>query len=368
MAAALNAKASPAAHLSPKRALIVKLGAIGDVIMAVPAVYELHRQGYAIDWICGPAVYELLSCYSWIRTIPADDRTVLHGTPPARLRALLALWGTLRKQRYDLCATLYYDRRWRLLTLPVRADRHLTLSRTDRARRILPTRHHTGEFARILLDWPDTCRDSSLPPLRPDLLPQSPLPQPSTSKRIAIVPGGASNTLRRQILRRWPLDRYRTIATALIERGHEVVLLGGSDDLWVRDAFVSLANHPRLLDAIGTLSLPQVIAVADACDLILTHDTGPLHLAGLSRAPLLALFGPTDPGSFLPRRPGVRVLWGGEGFSCRPCYDGRNFAPCADNGCMQSISVASVLQQIDTLLDASSQAPQPFPQYGGARA
>ncbi len=336
-----------------KRALIVKLGAIGDVIMAVPAVFALHQQGYSIDWIAGPAVAPLLRCYSWIRVIQADDKAVLSGSLTARLRAVTAVWRSITGTRYDLLATLYYDLRWRVFTLPVRAERHLTLSRTDRARSILATRPHPDEFARMLLERKDTCRDISLPPLRPDLLPPSPVPE-SAARRIAMVPAGASNMVRQQTLRRWPADRYAEIAATFLARGDEVVLLGGPDDTWVRTHFEALAGHPRLFDCIGATTLPEFVSLADTCRLVLSHDTGPLHLAGLSLAPVLALFGPTDPGSFLPRRHGVRVLWGGEGFACRPCYNGRDFAPCESNGCMQSIAVGTVLGTIDEMLTAST--------------
>jgi heptosyltransferase-2 len=245
-----------------------------------------------------------------------------------------------------------------VFTLPVRAARHLTLSRTERDRRILPTRSHADEFARILLNLKDTYREDSLPPLRPDRLPPSPLPEPK-ARRIAIVPAGASNMVRQQTLRRWPADRYVSIAKTLLARGDEVVLLGGPDDVWIRTHFEALAAHPRLIDCIGATTLPEFISLADTCSLVLSHDTGPLHLAGLSLAPVLALFGPTDPGSFLPRRSGVRVLWGGEGLACRPCYDGRDFAPCESNGCMQSITAETVLCTIDEML-AGSVASAPF--------
>ena len=165
-----------------------------------------------------------------------------------------------------------------------------------------------------------------------------------------MVPAGASNMVRQQTLRRWPADRYAAIARTLLDRGDEVVLLGGPGDTWVRDDFAALAGHPRLTDLIGRTSLPELVSTCDTCDLVLSHDTGPLHLAGLSLAPVLALFGPTDPGSFLPRRDGVRVLWGGEGFACRPCYDGRDFAPCESNGCMQSIATDTVLRVMDEML------------------
>jgi heptosyltransferase-2 len=334
-----------------KRALVVKLGAIGDVIMTVPAVALLHEQGSSIDWVCGPAVADLLRCYSWINVIVADDETILQGSITQRIRALTGLWKQLVQTHYDLSATLYYDARWRILTLPVRANRSLTLSHTDRARRILPTRHHSNEFARILLGWPDTCRETNLPPLRPDRLPVGSMPPRTAARRIALVPAGASNMVRQQTLRRWPSDRYATLAAKLLlERGWEVVLLGGPGDTWVRGEFKSLVNHPHLMDLIGATTLPEFITIADTCDLVLSHDTGPLHLAGLSRAPLLALFGPTDPSSFLPRRPNVRVLWGGAGLACRPCYGGRDFAPCENNGCMQSIATETVLATIDEML------------------
>jgi heptosyltransferase-2 len=328
------------------RVLIVKLGAIGDVIMAIPAVHALHQRGAQIDWICGPAVAPLLACYPWIRPIVADDRAILTGSIVHRLRALTKLWNQIGRSRYDLSATLYYDARYKLLTLPVRAQRKLMLSWTARDSRLIPTRHHSDEYVRILLGNEDTCRAQSAAPVRPERLPASPLPERSTPIRVGIVPGGASNMLRQQTLRRWPVTNYVQLTRELLDRGYEVVLLGGPDDAWVRPDFAGLP----VIDAIGALSLPEVISACDTCDVVVSHDTGPMHLVGLSRAALIGLFGPTDPGSFLPRRNEVRGIWGGEGFACRPCYDGRNFAPCQSNGCMQQISTPMVLQQLDALL------------------
>ena len=329
-----------------RRALVVKFGAIGDVIMAMPAVHELYLRGYAIDWVCGAGVAPLLSCYPWIRTIVADDRAILQGSPAGQLRALASVWKRIAGTRYELCATLYYDARYRMVTLPVRAERKVVMSRTERNTRLIASRHHTDEYARILLGEEDTCRAESRPPLRPERLPSSPLPARGKAIRVGIVAGGASNMLRQQTLRRWPVARYAELAEKLLGQGHEVVLLGGPEDTWVRPEFAGM----DLIDAIGTLSLPEVISACDTCDVVVSHDTGPLHLAGLSTAALLGLFGPTDPGNFLPRRPLVRAIWGGEGFACRPCYDGRDFAPCRDNGCMQQISVERVWRTIEELL------------------
>ncbi len=339
-----------------KKALIIKLGQIGDAIMAVPSVYALHAEGYQIDWVCGKAVEPLLACYSWIRTIPVDDRALFLGGALQRAGVLLDLWQRLARKTYDLCATLYYDRRYRLLTLPVRSRRKLMLSQQARATTLLPSRHPADEFTRVLLGLHDGHHEQSSAPVRPDRLPPSPLPGTTTPRRIAMFAGGVQHLVREQAeqrvpeqaLRRWPVERFVAVAEALCARSWEVVLMGSPDDTWVRPYFA----HLPVIDCIGRYSLPEVVSACDGCDAVITHDTGPLHLAGLSKTCLVSIFGPTDPATRVPRRPNAMGIWGGQGFACRPCYDGRNFAPCQFNGCMHQVTPELVVRELDRLLDA----------------
>jgi heptosyltransferase-2 len=329
-----------------RRALLLKFGAIGDVIMVIPAAQALHRAGYTIDWVCGSQVLGLLECYPWINPIVADDRAILTGGIAAKARALLALWRKITPQRYDLVATLYYDARYRVLTLPVRAPRKLRLSTTDRSYRILPGRHHSDEFLRILLDRPDGVQPAETQPVRADRLPISPLAPTPGCVRVVLAPAGARNMMAEATLRRWPAERYVDLARDLIAAGIEVVLIGGPDDAWVQPLFAELP----VVDCIGRYSLVETIALLNTAELLVTHDTGPLHLGGLSSASLVAIFGPTDPHMFLPQRAGTVALWGGEGFACRPCYDGRNFAACPSNDCVREVTVAMVLDEIMNML------------------
>jgi heptosyltransferase-2 len=333
-----------------KKALIVKFGQIGDVIMAIPAVRALYEQGFDIHWVCGSAAQPLLECYSWITLIPVNDKAILRGGIWERAKNIAGLWGRVAFKGYDLCATLYYDRRFHLLTWPIRAKRKLALSGRSRETALLAGRHHTDEYFRVLLGIEDGCREQSSSPVRPDRLPQSGWKPEKASRRVAIVPGGTSNVLGEQVLRRWPVERYVTLAHRLIDRGWEVVLLGGPEDEWVKPYFGTL----MVTDCIGTLSLPEVIRAFDTCDAVVSHDTGPLHLAGLSETCLVGVFGPTDPATRVPRRPFVVGIWGGQGFACRPCYDGRDFAPCQFNGCMHQVALDMVLRELDRLLSDRS--------------
>ena len=324
------------------RTLIVKFGAIGDVLMAIPAAHQLHLAGHQVDWVCGPAVAPLLALYPWIQPIVADDRALIQGSRAARLGALAALWRILAGRRYDLSATLYYDPRYRLLTLPVRARRKLLLSQTDRGLRLLPGRHHTGEYARILLDLPDQVRPRPLSPVAPAGLPPSPLPRQAGRSRVVLAPAGARNMLRDDLLRRWPPELYVELAERLLAQSVEIVLIGGPDDGWIRPRFQGLS----VTDRIASLSLPETLALLDEADVLVTHDTGPLHLGGVTRVGIVTIFGPTDPRGRLPQRPGALALWGGEGFACRPCYDGRDFAPCLSNDCMRQVTPARVAAEV----------------------
>src|ERR1700758_3571858 len=86
-----------------KKALIVKFGQIGDVIMAIPAVRSLYEQGFDIHWVCGRAVQPLLECYSWITPIPVNDRAILVGGPLERAKHIATLWAKVAFSGYDLC-------------------------------------------------------------------------------------------------------------------------------------------------------------------------------------------------------------------------------------------------------------------------
>ncbi len=357
--------ARPRTEVGQKRLLLVKLGAIGDVVMAIPAAALLHAAGYTVDWVAGEAIAPVLRLYPWINVLAVNEAKLLRGGSAERFHHLSALWRSLRaisvgREPYALCATLYYDRRYRLLTLPVRARRRVSLSWGDRATRLLPGRHHTDEYARILTGAPDGETPNQLPPVPVPVtaLPEAPRARSPKQPRVVLVPAGARNLLREDALRRWPLDNYVALAGTLLAAGCEVVLVGGVEDRWASQAFSPLreAGAPdRFTDLIGALSLVETLSLLNSAAVTVTHDTGPLHLAGLTSTAIVTIFGPTDPHGRLPQRANCVALWGGEGFACRPCYDGRDYAPCTHNGCMAQVTPALVLAQVQALLAARAE-------------
>lgn len=340
--------------LAPFRALIVKLGAIGDVAMALPMVTALRAQypGCHIAWLCGAAAHPLLACVGAVdELIDADDRALLAGSRREKAAATIDLWRRLAGRRFDLVLTAHSDPRYRRLTQPVRATVRRALAAGPGNRGIVPGRYHGDEYVRLVTGQ-DDYRAQSLPPPALDAA-LSPALRSLLAERVragaslvALSPGGARNVARDNPLRRWPLSNYAALARLLDANGFAVALAGSESDAWTRVAFAGLPS----IDLIGRTTLPQLVALFRTCAAVVSHDSGPLHLARLAGAPRVALFGPTDPAAFLGDGERAVLLWPGKALPCAPCYDGREFAACADNLCMQRITPEAALDAVLALV------------------
>ena len=337
-------------QLVARSALIVKLAAIGDVVMALPMVTALREANPTVHiaWMCGSGVAPLLACVEGIdELIVVDEAALLAGAPLAKVRGGLAAARAVFGRWFDDVYVAHADRRYRRLVMTVRASRRRWLGGGAGYRPMLPGRTHTDEYVRLVTGI-DDFRAPAMPPpslsvtMRPELDRELSEFARDGSRLVALAPGGARNVARDNPLRRWPLDRYRQLARLLSERGYRIVLVGDSSDEWVRAAFDSVG----VLDLVGRTDLQTLVALFRRCAAVVTHDSGPLHLARLAPARVVALFGPTPPSVFFRPAATAAVLWPGAALPCAPCYDGRDFAACADNRCMQMIETAEVLARV----------------------
>ena len=324
------------------KVLIVKISAIGDVVMALPMVEAARRldPGAQITWLCGETVKPLVEALGTVDEVLAlDERKLLAGTIRERTKVLVETWKRLGGRRFDLVVTAHGDRRYRLLALAARGGERRSFGFHGGRPWPVPGRYHGDEYARLIHDVDGPAAERIPLPrlsfgLRADL--SAMLDPPRTT--IVLVPGGAKNLLRDDALRRWPLPSYVEVARTLIDNDVRVVIAGAASDEWVRDAFARLP----VVDVVGRTDLLQLAALFQRSNLVVTHDSGPMHLAVLADAPVLALFGPTRPAEKIVHSARHRVLWGGEGLPCRPCYDGRGYAANADNRCLRSITPTDV--------------------------
>ena len=334
--------------------LIVKIAAIGDIVMALPMVSALRERapGGRIAWLCGATAAPLLRCVEGIDEIVTIDDAALFGPRRrARIAVVIDTWKRLSGRRFDRILIAHSDPRYRVLARTALAHQRVSLGRLKPRPALMSLRTHTDEYVRLVTGVDDRhARRYPPPPVRVNLsagLAARLAADPAAARgRIALAPGGAKNAARDDPLRRWPLRDYVELARALIAAGHRVIVTGATTDAWTRTEFAGL----DVLDLIGETDLPGLVALYRECAAVVTHDSGPLHLARLAGVPALGLFGPTPPGIRFREDPAVAVLWPAASMPCAPCYDGRDYAACDDNRCMQLISPADVVRRLESLL------------------
>ena len=338
------------------RYLIIKLGAIGDIVTTLPAISAIRSDDTEanITWVCGIPAASILETIPGIdEIIKVDETRLFRGSRLGRVAELLRVMARLAGRRYDRIFTFYRDRRYQLLSALTFGP---TRSFADDSHRPVAGRSRSWESVRFCLDLPQRLLPCPvLPAVQWSI---NPLPNELSAwrkdKPIVIVPGGAKNILRDDALRRWPIERYRAVAEALIEQGYRVAIVGAPSDRWVQPYFEKL----EVIDLVGMTSLPELLGLMQISALVITHDTGTAHLARLANAPGITIFGPTNPEEVfgpimwgdVPAEPRSVALWGGANLSCRPCYDGRNYALCDDNLCMQGTPVNEVIQAAKKIL------------------
>jgi len=155
-------------------------------------------------------------------------------------------------------------------------------------------------------------------------------------KRVAIVPGAAN------LFKRWPARRFGLVARELLLRGVGIYCVGtGSEkELFQEIDAVARTSLPCLVD----VPLRRLAAGISRADILLTNDTGPLHLGQTVGTPVLGLFGPTDPATIGPRGDMHRVLKVER--TCDPCTTKR----CKDPKCMRELKVEQVMELMNEML------------------
>jgi ADP-heptose:LPS heptosyltransferase len=128
---------------------------------------------------------------------------------------------------------------------------------------------------------------------------QTPDPCHAGSPPIGLIPGSENNPEKR-----WPVEHWKKLVESL--PGEQFVLFGTAGDLPITSAIAAKFSSARVENAAGMTDLPTFAERLRACRLLITNDTGGMHLANGLGVPLIALFGPTNP-----LRTGPVFAWNG---------------------------------------------------------
>ena len=151
---------------------------------------------------------------------------------------------------------------------------------------------------------------------------------------VGFAPGAAFGPAKR-----WMPERFAGLADRLIGAlNADVLIFGSAAERPLAEEIASAMKHTPVIAA-GETSLRQLLALMARCQLMVTNDSGPMHLAAALGVPLVAIFGSTDERATGPV--GMRVRIVNRGVECSPC--GRRVCPI-DFRCMHDISVEEVFR------------------------
>ena len=152
----------------------------------------------------------------------------------------------------------------------------------------------------------------------------------------------AINPSARWVKKRWPAASYSALINQLIkELKAGIIIVGSKDDIPIAEEIKSLVNE-RIYIATGKTSIKRLSALLEKVNLLITNDSGPMHIAAALGTPVTALFGPTDPELTGPYGRGHVVLR--KNLDCSPCLR----RPCTKGKpvCMEMITVEEAAKAV----------------------
>ena len=314
--------------------LIIKPGAVGDLLQMTPVIRALktYSPEARISVLVGSDITAAL-----FKNDPRISETIIFERD-GRHRSLasrITLWRYLRKQSYDL--VLNYQRSnlktWFLVSaaLPSRVlVYHKSMNRNIHAvANYLETLLPLG-LAPTALDLELFLDEGSRDHAR-DLFSSQGLEGRTV---IALNPGATHG------VNRWPMSHFAELADIIADQMQaSPLIIGGPDDILLADEIV-VRSRTKPVSIAGRTSLLQLGAVLEKCSLLVSGDTGPLHMATAVGTRSLALFGAADPGRTGPIGKGHHVIQAA-GVVCVPCRSRR----CSNQKyleCMESITAREV--------------------------
>lgn len=333
--------------------LIVKLSSIGDITHALPVVETIkrHQPDLFIGWVARRR------CESLLAGNPAIDRIYTLGEKLS-LPELLALGRELRKDRYDTAMDMQGLFVSGLVSLLSGARRRIGLDRNREANSLFMTetpvagqdesRHAVDILQGFLAAAGIDERFGDLPVLSYLAEAQGPAAERVLDglarPRVALNVGASTP------YKQWPLARWAEVARALCDQGMAVVLLGGPSEVeQAREVEEAAGARRGLRNLAGQTDLRTLAAVLARCDLAVSGDTGPMHIAGAVGTPVVALFGPTHPARTGPYGSKNLVIW--KELPCSPCYRHPTCQGRVD--CLQAITPAEVIAAIQSRIGAA---------------
>jgi len=345
--------------------LIVKLSAIGDVIHTLPALNALrrHHPKSHITWLVEEAAASLVQGHRALDRVLVSRRKhwLRKLKKPGRAKSLLEIRDfirALRDTRYDLIIDFQALLKSSVLIALAKGRRKVGFGRG--------LAHMEGSYLFLNERIPAVnmeihALDRGLMLLEAMGVPRGKLtydlPVETADRRAVNVlldrfgidaskPLVAINPVAKWKTKLWPPGKFARLADQLIDHcGVQVVFTGSTQDRATVSGILAHMRFPAVSLA-GETSLKTLAALYQRCRLLISTDTGPMHLGCAAAIPVVALFGPTAPGRTGPYGKQHRIVR--TGVACSPCF--KRICPIGTGECMGLLATRQVFNAVARFL------------------
>ena len=328
------------------RILVVAPSWIGDMVMAQPLLALLNSQGYEVDILALPIIKQLVVRMPHIHDVV--DMPIGHGRFELAHR---------RQIGRSLCGRQYAQ----AIVLPNTLKSALIPFFAKIGRRT----GFRGEMRYGLLNDRRLLNEKDMPKLvqryyslgledgvtLPEHIPEPELRVTVQQKRAALSSLGIESDNNRILVlcpgaeygpaKRWPASHYARLASEMLGHGWHIWLFGSEKDRSVCDG-INVSTDNRCLNLAGKTSLQQAIDLMSLASMVVTNDSGLMHIACALGIKTIALFGSTSPAYTPPLSNNAEVI--SLKLECSPCF--QRECPLGHLDCLQKISAQQVMQRI----------------------
>ena len=345
-----------------QRVLLLRLERIGDLLMVLDAIRDA-RQAWPtaeIDLAVGRWNAPLASLISGVEHVHvATVPWLARGEEADSWAGLVSKARDWRRRRYDLVVNFEPDIRSNALVWLTGAPRRYGYWSGGGAAFLTNAlsyepAQHVRDNARQLIASAAT----GTSPATTSGMPQLDIPAEATERARKILSSatrpivGVHASGGRES-KQWYPSRFGEVAAAVARtRGATIVLTGGHGDRALVDEVKATLGGLPVIDVVGTFDIVALAAILAELDVLVTGDTGPMHLAAAMNTPVVALFGPSQPVRYGPLGTKSRILR--IDLPCSPCGQVR-LPPERCRGhvpdCLHGIDVDRVVAAVDELLN-----------------
>jgi lipopolysaccharide heptosyltransferase II len=351
--------------------LLINPFGIGDVLFTTPVIQALRREhpDSFIGYWSNSRVKPILENNPQINKVFAlsrgDLKKIYQESFFKGLCSALKLIWELKKEHFDICLDFSLDHRYSLLAKIIGIKQRLGFNYKGRGRFLTAginidgyhDQHVVEYYAELLkfLNIPVVDKNLFLNVLLNDELKARNVLAAAgieeTDCLIGIFPGAGGSWGKDAAAKHWPALKFAQVANKLMDKfGAKVVILGDESERKIAEVIVhAMANKP--IDLVGKTGLEILPAVIKNCNLLITNDGGPMHMAVALGTKSVSVFGPVSERAYGPypaSREHLVLKWD---IECRPCYNNFRLPVCdKDKECLRQVSVDAVLDAAARLL------------------